>query len=189
MQTVKEAVLARADQLKEYQTPAWEKLPSISLYLDQVVSYLEGELAALLTDEGDKSITPSMINNYVKAGIIAPPIKKKYSQAQLASLLSIHSLKQVLPIGRLRTLYNLYGQDAQAMLGEFAAVQDDALRAGAALMIDAVAQREDEQAEKALRTLVLECALGAASMRMAALSVLNILEEQYSRDKGEKQKG
>lgn len=189
MEELNQAVLTRAAQLNEYATPTWEKLPKIPLYLDQVVGYLEGELAALLADEGDKSITPSMINNYVKAGVVAPPLKKKYSQAQLASLLTIHSLKQVLPIGRLRTLYGLFGQDAQGMMQEFSAVQDDALRTSAALMSDAMDGRTGEQAEKALRSLVLECALGAASMRMAALSILKILEDRQKPQKDDKQKG
>lgn len=189
MDSVKSAVLTRAAQLREYQTPTWEKLPSIALYLDQVVGYLEGELAALLSDESEKSITPSMINNYVKAGVIAPPVKKKYSQDQLATLLSIHSLKQVLPIGRLRTLYQLYAQDSPAMLDEFAAVQDDALRSVAALINDAVDQYHGQEMLQALRSLVLECALGAAAMRMAALSLLNILDQHQHTSTDENQKG
>ena len=85
--------------LTNYSLPEWSQLPYIELYMDQVISlitkYLEiyGEITGL-----DRIITPSMINNYVKLGIIPAPVKKKYSKLHLAYLLIICTLKQTLDI-------------------------------------------------------------------------------------------
>ena len=55
--------------------PKWNELPELDLYMDQVIVLMEKHLNA---SKKDKLITPSMINNYVKLGIVPPPIKKQY---------------------------------------------------------------------------------------------------------------
>lgn len=45
-----------------------------------------------------------MINNYVKLRIVPAPVKKRYGRVQLAYLLVIGLLKQVLPIPDVKTL-------------------------------------------------------------------------------------
>ena len=52
----------------------------LGLYLDQVVNYLEKYLSQYSTNKEDKIITKTMINNYVKQGIMPAPEKKKYLQ-------------------------------------------------------------------------------------------------------------
>lgn len=85
--------------LKEYHLPAWDELPTIDLYMDQVVILLGkylGIFSAVSND--DKIITPTMINNYVKLKIIPAPVKKKYSKTHLAYLIIVCILKQTLSI-------------------------------------------------------------------------------------------
>ena len=65
--------------------------------MDQVLA-LMGKYFALFGLEGDKALTPSMINNYVKMGVLPPPVKKKYSREHLAHLFIICMLKPVLPL-------------------------------------------------------------------------------------------
>jgi DNA-binding transcriptional MerR regulator len=48
-----------------------------------------------------------MINNYVKLNIIPPPTKKKYSREHIAYLLIICSLKQVMPIPKIKEVIDL----------------------------------------------------------------------------------
>jgi hypothetical protein len=66
--------------LTSYSLPSWDMLPDIELYMDQVVSvvtkYLEAPNSTIVFT---RPVTSSMINNYVKLGIIPPPVKKKYS--------------------------------------------------------------------------------------------------------------
>ncbi len=84
-------------QMLEYRIPRWNELPEIELYMDQVIALMEKYLGVFY-DEGNKTITPSMINNYVKLGLIPAPVKKKYSKIHLAYILIICILKQVIPI-------------------------------------------------------------------------------------------
>ena len=70
------------------------ELPSVGLYLDQTVQLVNSRLGA---SSGWSS--PSMVSNYVnKKGVISHPVKKKYSQEQLASLIYIVLSKNVLSL-------------------------------------------------------------------------------------------
>ena len=80
-----------------YRIPRWNELPEIELYMDQVIALMEKYLGVFY-DEENKTITPSIINNYVKLGLVPPPVKKRYSKIHLAYLLIICILKQVMPI-------------------------------------------------------------------------------------------
>lgn len=73
--------------------PRWYDLPDFPLYIDQVVNYIETNLKPL-SFTNEKIITNSMINNYVKHGIVEKPTKKKYNKDQLAYFIVICILKQ-----------------------------------------------------------------------------------------------
>ena len=57
----------------------------MGLYLDQTVQFING----YFRDFPGVELTPSMVSNYVKKGIISHPVKKKYTREQLASLMYI----------------------------------------------------------------------------------------------------
>ena len=97
-----------ARQGQEAAPPAWEELPGIPLYMDQVILYL-GESLELFQREGSSLLTSSMINNYVKTGLIPHPDKKKYTKEHLAGLMAVCMLKQVLPIQDIKTLFSGFG--------------------------------------------------------------------------------
>ena len=73
--------------------PAWLLLPDIGLYMDQVVTLMERIFGQT---PGMGGITKSMVNNYVKAGLVRRPSGKKYDRDQLAQLIMIAVLKQAL---------------------------------------------------------------------------------------------
>lgn len=77
--------------------PAWDDLPDIDLYMDQVITLINKYIGRL-SESSDWAVTPSMINNYVKSGVLPCPVKKKYSRPHLARLLMICLMKPVLPI-------------------------------------------------------------------------------------------
>ena len=87
--------------------PRWNELPEIDLYLDQVVNYLERYLTQYSVNKEDKIITKTMINNYVKQGIMPAPEKKRYSRAHIAYLMVICILKQVYSISDIGKLISL----------------------------------------------------------------------------------
>ena len=91
--------------LTSYSLPTWDILPDIDLYMDQVVSVVKKYLEVPSTAIGfSRSVTSSMINNYVKLGIIPSPKKKKYSKVHLAYLLIVCTLKQALDIATIQQI-------------------------------------------------------------------------------------
>ena len=85
----------------EQKLPRWNELPDLELYMDQVIAlvrrYLDGYPSV-----GGKSLTPAMVNNYVKQGVLPAPKGKKYTKQHLAHLLAICILKASLPIASIR---------------------------------------------------------------------------------------
>lgn len=78
--------------------PRYAALPTMGLYLEQVVDYLNTQLAPL----GDVRLTSAMVSNYVKHHLIARPVRKLYGQEQLADLVFIAVAKNILSLADLR---------------------------------------------------------------------------------------
>ena len=95
------------ENFSKFHMPRWNELPDIDLYLDQVVYYLERYLENYSVNKEDKIITKTMINNYVKQGIMPAPEKKKYNRTHIAYLLVICILKQVYCISDIGKLISL----------------------------------------------------------------------------------
>ena len=57
-----------------------EDIPNIDLYMDQVTTFMDSQLASSRRHENDKILTKTMINNYAKNNLLPPPEKKKYSK-------------------------------------------------------------------------------------------------------------
>lgn len=77
--------------------PRYDEIPSIDLHMDQLIELLERTLRPLhLPDE--KIVTPSMVNNYVKQGILSAPRGKKYGRDNIARLIVVDILKQAFSI-------------------------------------------------------------------------------------------
>ena len=94
---------ARCEAIRGFSLPRYKHLPSVGLYLEQTTKYVNSCLAPLGFDE----ITNSMVRNYVKMGLVANPVKKQYSEDQLAHIITIALLKQVTPLENIRELYRL----------------------------------------------------------------------------------
>lgn len=77
--------------------PKWEQLPDLDLYLDQLLLNTN-KTTNFGSPDIQKEVTASMINNYVKHGYLAKPIKKKYEKQQVARLIAVTILKNAFPI-------------------------------------------------------------------------------------------
>lgn len=75
-----------------------DDIPNIDLYMDQVTTLMEKELAATKRYEEDKILTKTMINNYAKNNLLPPPVKKKYSKEHVLVLILIYYFKNILSI-------------------------------------------------------------------------------------------
>jgi len=99
--------MARRKGLEFFRLPRWEDLPSIDLYLDQVLSLLDEYLGEYLEVDGKKIMTKTMINNYVKQKYLRAPVNKKYDRFAVASLFVIAILKPVYTIEEISKLIKL----------------------------------------------------------------------------------
>ena len=86
-----------AESVKDFRLPRYNEIPNLGLYLDQATKYVCEHLEPL----GQFSLTPSMISNYVKKGLIANPVKKLYGREQIAYLFFIAVAKSVLSLDAL----------------------------------------------------------------------------------------
>ena len=111
--------------------PKWSELPTIDLYLDQVLLYVNQLDSSSIVDD-DKGLTAAMINNYVKNGHLDKPIKKKYSRRQLARLIVITCLKNVFAIQEIsKTISSLTKDgDSEAMYDNFVMCMNEEKREG-----------------------------------------------------------
>lgn len=87
------------------------QIPNIELYMDQVTTFTEEKLEAYKTNEEDKILTKTMINNYTKAGLIEPPVKKKYSKKNIETLIMIFHFKYILSINDVKKLTDIICDD------------------------------------------------------------------------------
>ena len=94
------------ERMLSFSLPAWEALPELELYMDQVILLLSRYLSFPLSGESgeDKVITASIVNNYVRMKVIPPPVKKKYGRVHIAYLLVFCTLKQSLSIASIQRL-------------------------------------------------------------------------------------
>jgi hypothetical protein len=92
-----------AARLKGYQPAPWELIPDLGLYMDQVITYIERQCKELFMEDV-RIFTPSMVNNYVKIGLVNRPVAKKYGRDQLAQLLMICVLKQSISAENMKIL-------------------------------------------------------------------------------------
>lgn len=92
--------LSRIDYIKP------EDIPNISLYMDQVTTFMDEQLASSRRYEDDKILTKTMINNYTKNHLLPPSDKKKYSREHILMLIFIYYFKNILSIKDIETIMN-----------------------------------------------------------------------------------
>lgn len=102
--------------IEKFHIPRWNELPSIDLYLDQVVNFINSCLAPYIffssNNKGENELlTKTMINNYVKNNLIEAPIKKQYSKLQISKLFVICVLKQAYSMQDIKKLIDIALKD------------------------------------------------------------------------------
>lgn len=97
----------------------WDHLPDLELYMDQVLSVLARQQ---LPSAGEPELTASMINNYVKAGLLPRTSSKRYGKEHLSRLIIISALKSVLSVTELTELFSRSQRDPEALYEAFRAI-------------------------------------------------------------------
>lgn len=81
-----------------------DDLPTLELYIDQVITLIEQGYASNKRTPDEKLLTKMMINNYSKAGLLRPIKGKKYSREHIVQMLMIYSLKSTLSISEIKNV-------------------------------------------------------------------------------------
>lgn len=104
------------EELESFTLPAWNEIPDVGLYLDQVTKFINSYLG----DYG-MGVTPSMISNYVKLKIISREGRKIYSRERISALIFVAVTKTVLSMDQIRDALGQFSSDKtnEEWYGEF----------------------------------------------------------------------
>lgn len=80
-----------AESIRGFRLPRYREIPTVGLYLEQTIKYINGYLAPL----GCQELTSSMVSNYVKKGLVPAPIKKQYYPEQITYLFFVALAKNL----------------------------------------------------------------------------------------------
>ncbi len=86
------------NSIKDFKMPRYNEIPNVGLYLEQTAKYIGDALAPLFPG----ALTGSMISNYVKKGLVSNPVKKQYDREQIAYLIFIAVVKNVLSMDNIK---------------------------------------------------------------------------------------
>ena len=89
--------------VRSFRLPRYAEIPDVGFYLEQVAKYLKTSFYPL----ANCALTPSMISNYVKKGLISNPVRRRYDRDRIARLVFISLAKSVLSLDDLRLLLQL----------------------------------------------------------------------------------
>lgn len=167
------------ERLERERPVAWEELPDIGLYMDQLISYMPRQL--IRYGEGE-SLTSAMVNNYIKDGAMPRAEGKRYSHTHLGCLTALCALKQVLSVKDAALLLDAAaeGQEPRALYAQFLEELDRALDVTAG-SLDASDREED------LPDLALALALRSYADKLACQRLLELIRERRPQpEKGKK---
>ncbi len=181
-------------EFENYRIPDWDDLPDIDLYMDQVITYLEKQLAVFSKSEDEKFITPAMINNYVKNQIIPRPLNKKYTREHMAHLVSVLNLKNILSLMDITRLisHEKIDKPISTLFDQLNSIQNEAFKATALRVRDSLEKLDcnnnDKANEERLSLLALKFSLEANANRIAAKRILDEIMAHKAKLQVEEQK-
>lgn len=162
--------------------PKWEELPALDLYMDQVISLLKQYLSFYPEElGGEKVITQSGINNYVRLKVIPPPVKKRYTRIHLAYLIMIGCLKPALSISYIQKMVPLELNEEQVarLYNDFV----EMFRVSSGMFIGQITKAAEhvldpeDLSEESITHFVCTTALNAGLAKLLTEKLINIQNE------------
>lgn len=96
-----------------------DQVPTLDLYMDQVLTLFNEGLAQNKRHPDDKLLTKTMINNYSKERLLLPVKGKKYTRQHIIQILCIYQLKQMLSLSDVKALTGRNDVDFEACFNHF----------------------------------------------------------------------
>lgn len=121
-----EAAVELKEKLETSRPEQWDRIPDIDLYMDQLKSYMERQHIGFELTGTEETLTSSMVNNYIKSGILPRAKGKRYNRSHIGILTAICLLKQVLKVDEVGKLLQscLQGRDVQSFYSDFMRMLD-----------------------------------------------------------------
>lgn len=93
------------EEIMSYEDIKVEDIPEYSLYISQLEEFFDKKLGRVGgNDEERKAISKTMIQNYIKEGLLMPPDGKCYNHNHIILLALIYNLKSILTIKDIKKL-------------------------------------------------------------------------------------
>lgn len=158
------------ERLEQERPVAWDELPDIALYMDQVISYMPRQL---INFKEDDQLTSAMVNNYIKDGLVPRADGKRYGPVHLGYLTAVCAMKKVLSVKDMRAMLDSVpdSKEPQAIYNYFSRALDTALS-------EAAANLNADTPEEELPQLALSLALRSYANQLACARVLDIIRER-----------
>lgn len=171
-------------RLRQQRPVEWDQLPDFSLYMDQVLSYMDRQVIRF---DGDDGLTAAMVNNYTKSGLAPRAEGKKYGREHLAYFTAICVLKRVMSTRDMDLLIREELRDRPVREGYAAFCQslDNALNITAGELAGRLGDADDSAlADAAIHFALLSYAAGVVGSRCVAL----LRERKEPHPKGKKER-
>ena len=148
------------DRMERERPVQWEELPDIALYMDQLISYMPRQLIRF---DDSNSLTPAMVNNYIKLGYLT----------------AVVALKQVLSVRDIGALMGAGRALEKSTPEQYAYFRDALDRA----LSDTAQSIDPEAGESDLAKMALDFAVRSYANQLACQRILSILQPQDGKKK------
>ncbi|HZJ57167.1 MAG TPA: DUF1836 domain-containing protein [Clostridia bacterium] len=93
------------EEIKAYDSIRLDEIPEYRLFISQIEEFFDKKLGRGMDDDEErKTISKTMIQNYIKDGLIMPPEGKSYNRSHIILLALIYNLKPILTIRDIKKL-------------------------------------------------------------------------------------
>ena len=164
------------DRMERERPVQWEELPDIALYMDQLISYMPRQLIRF---DDSNSLTPAMVNNYIKDGLGPRAEGKRYGPIHLGYLTAVVALKQVLSVRDIGALMGAGRALEKSTPEQYAYFRDALDRA----LSDTAQSIDPEAGESDLAKMALDFAVRSYANQLACQRILSILQPQDGKNK------
>ena len=164
------------DRMERERPVQWEELPDIALYMDQLISYMPRQLIRF---DDSNSLTPAMVNNYIKDGLVPRAEGKRYGPIHLGYLTAVVALKQVLSVRDIGALMGAGRALEKSTPEQYAYFRDALDRA----LSDTAQSIDPEAGESDLAKMALDFAVRSYANQLACQRVLSILQPPEEKGK------
>jgi len=167
------------------------EIPDIEIYMDQLTTYLDKHLGFYNREKGAPFVTRSMVNNYSKAGLLPPPVSKRYSRVHIMVLSLVCQLKRLFTIqdlGRLLAPVTENEEGAEELYQRFLTAQRESFARTPEMAESLLGAMEEGDEAQAKAALVTQLAVRAQRDLLLAERILDTMEAPEPKSRRERKK-